>query len=250
MVVLLTGGAGYIGSHTCLELLKQGYDVISVDNYCNASPEALRRVRELSGRDVKEYRLDLRDKQALRRVFEENKIDACVHFAGLKAVGESVSKPLDYYDNNLISTINLLELMAQFDVRNLVFSSSATVYGRADTMPLDESLKTWCYSPYGWTKFMIEQILRDAAFANQALSVVLLRYFNPVGAHPLRPHRRGPPGHPQQPDPLRHQGGHRRAAQAGHLRQRLQHPRRHLPQGLHPRLRSGQGPCGRHTLLR
>lgn len=184
MVVLLTGGAGYIGSHTCLELLNQGYDVISVDNYCNASPEALRRVRELSGRDVKEYRLDLRDKQALRRVFEENKIDACVHFAGLKAVGESVSKPLDYYDNNLISTINLLELMAQFDVRNLVFSSSATVYGRADTMPLDESLKTWCYSPYGWTKFMIEQILRDAAFANQALSVVLLRYFNPVGAHP------------------------------------------------------------------
>ncbi len=183
MVVLLTGGAGYIGSHTCLELLTQGYDVVVVDNYCNSSPEALRRVQELSGRTLKSYELDMRDKQALKRVFEENHIGACIHFAGLKAVGESVSKPLDYYDNNLISTINLLELMVHYDVRSLVFSSSATVYGGVGEMPLSEEQSTWCHSPYGWTKFMIEQILRDTAFANQSMSVVLLRYFNPVGAH-------------------------------------------------------------------
>ncbi len=181
--ILLTGGAGYIGSHTCLELLSRGYDVISVDNYSNSSPEALRRVRQITGKDVKEYELDLCDREGLRKVFAENRIDACIHFAGFKAVGESVSKPLMYYDNNLNSTISLLYAMQEADVRSLVFSSSATVYGGVDTMPLDETQKTWCYSPYGWSKFMIEQVLRDAAFANQALSVVLLRYFNPVGAH-------------------------------------------------------------------
>lgn len=183
MKVLLTGGAGYIGSHTMLTLLEKGYDVCSVDNYSNSSPEAIRRVEELTGKKVNAYELDLRDRAALEAAFAKEAPDAVIHFAGLKAVGESVEKPLDYYNNNLIGTITLLETMQKFGVKKFVFSSSATVYGKATQMPLDETMPIWCYSPYGWTKLMIEQILRDFAAAQQDMAVVLLRYFNPIGAH-------------------------------------------------------------------
>lgn len=183
MKVLLTGGAGYIGAHCALELLGAGYDIVVADNYSNSSPEALARVRKLTGKDFPVYELDLCDKGAFERVFAEQQIGAVIHFAGLKAVGESVAKPLEYYRNNLDSTLSLLELMKQYGVSRLVFSSSATVYGMAERMPLTEDAPTGCTNPYGWTKYMIEQILRDMAHANPDWGVMLLRYFNPVGAH-------------------------------------------------------------------
>ncbi|MBQ8953006.1 MAG: UDP-glucose 4-epimerase GalE [Clostridia bacterium] len=184
MKILLTGGAGYIGSHTCVELLEAGYDVVSVDNYCNSQPEALRRVETITGKKVTAYEADVCDKAALETIFAAEKPDAVIHFAGLKAVGESVEKPLSYYRNNIDSTLALLETMKKYGCTRIVFSSSATVYGQPDTLPVPETARLGCSSPYGWTKYMIEQILRDEAFADKALSVVLLRYFNPVGAHP------------------------------------------------------------------
>ncbi len=183
MKVLLTGGAGYIGSHTCIELLNAGHEAVIIDNYSNSKPEALNRIREISGKDFKFYEADCCDKDALRKIFTENKIDAVIHFAGLKAVGESVRIPISYYRNNIDSSLALLEVMEEAGCNKIVFSSSATVYGVPKEVPLVEGMDTGCTNPYGWTKYMIEQILTDASVANKNLSVVLLRYFNPIGAH-------------------------------------------------------------------
>ncbi len=182
--ILLAGGAGYIGSHTSVELLSSGYDVIIADNYSNSCPEAVRRVEKITGRSVKTYEVDIQDKTALEAVFRENKLDAVIHFAGLKAVGESVEKPLLYYRNNIDTTLSLLECMNEYGVKNIIFSSSATVYGEENPVPYTEEMKRGtCTNPYGWTKVMMEQILEDASKADKELSVVLLRYFNPIGAH-------------------------------------------------------------------
>ena len=179
MTVLLTGGAGYIGSHTAVELLNAGHDVVIADNYANSSPIVAQRITQITGKPVKCYEADAADPAALERVFQENAIDSVIHFAGLKAVGESVRLPLDYYRNNLDSTLALLAAMEAHGVRQLIFSSSATVYGRHAALPETGP----CTNPYGWTKLFIEQIIRDYAAAHPDFSVVLLRYFNPVGAH-------------------------------------------------------------------
>ena len=182
--ILLAGGAGYIGSHTALELLNAGYDVIVVDNYANSCPESINRVEKITGKKVALYEADVSDKPALEKIFGENQIDAVIHFAGLKAVGESVQKPIIYYRNNIDTTLTLLETMEKFHVSNIIFSSSATVYGEENPVPYLETMpRGACTNPYGWTKSMMEQIFEDAAKANQALSVILLRYFNPIGAH-------------------------------------------------------------------
>ena len=184
MTVLLTGGAGYIGSHTAVELLNAGHDVIIADNYANSSPIVAQRITQITGKPVKCYEADAADPAALERIFQENAIDSVIHFAGLKAVGESVRLPLDYYRNNLDSTLALLAAMESHGVRQLIFSSSATVYGKHAALPYREDAETGpCTNPYGWTKLFIEQILRDYAAAHPDFSVVLLRYFNPVGAH-------------------------------------------------------------------
>ncbi|MBE6796722.1 MAG: UDP-glucose 4-epimerase GalE [Ruminococcaceae bacterium] len=183
MAVLVTGGAGYIGSHTCIEMIKAGYDVVVVDNLDNSNRESLNRVEKIVGKKVKFYENDVRDKDALRKIFSENKIEAVIHFAGLKAVGESVAKPIEYYDNNLISTIYLLEVMREFDVKKFVFSSSATVYGVAKEMPLKEGMPTGAINPYGRTKLFIEEILRDLYVSDNSWGIAILRYFNPIGAH-------------------------------------------------------------------
>ena len=184
MSILLTGGAGYIGSHTCVEMLNAGYDIVVVDNYSNSSPEALKRVKELTGKDFPIYEADVCDGEAMNALFDREKIEAVIHFAGYKAVGESVQKPLMYYRNNLDSTMTLLEVMRAHGVKKLVFSSSATVYGMQEKMPLTEDMPIGgCLNPYGWTKCMIEQILFDVAKAEPDWTMILLRYFNPVGAH-------------------------------------------------------------------
>ncbi len=184
MKILLTGGAGYIGSHTCVELMTRGYEVVIADNFDNAKPEVINRIETITGKRPVVYTVDVADKEALTKVFEENKIDSVIHFAGLKAVGESCRKPLEYYRNNIDSILTLLEVMRDFNVKKIVFSSSATVYGIPETVPLVETMKkTGCTNPYGWTKYMIEQILTDAAVADSELTCVLLRYFNPIGAH-------------------------------------------------------------------
>jgi len=184
MTIFIAGGAGYIGSHTILELLGHGYDVVAADNFSNSKPEAVARVMELSGRDFPFYEIDVRDSGWLDRIFGKHDIDCVIHFAGLKAVGESVGKPLEYYSNNLDSTIVLCDAMKKHDVRKFIFSSSATVYNGNEKMPLsEESLTGGCLNPYGWTKFMCEQILIDTARASDGWSLALLRYFNPVGAH-------------------------------------------------------------------
>lgn len=184
MNVLVTGGSGYIGSHTCLELLGLGHAVVVVDNLSNSSRESLRRVEALTGKTVPFYEQDLRDERALGAVFDAHPIDCAIHLAGLKAVGESVSKPLEYYANNLGSTLTLCKVMGERGVKRLVFSSSATVYSGDNEMPLRETSRTGnCTNPYGWSKYMNEQILRDLTRADPDWSVVQLRYFNPVGAH-------------------------------------------------------------------
>ncbi len=185
MNVLVTGGAGYIGSHTIIELLAKGHGVVAIDNLSNSSEESLRRVREISGKPFDFMQLDLCDKQALATVFENHKIDAVIHFAGYKAVGESVSRPIDYYRNNIVSTLNLCDIMQEHGVGKLIFSSSATVYGTPEELPLKESSQTGVgiTNPYGQTKYMIEQILRDIVVANKDWQVSILRYFNPIGAH-------------------------------------------------------------------
>ncbi|MCK6386869.1 MAG: UDP-glucose 4-epimerase GalE [Zoogloea sp.] len=182
--ILVTGGAGYIGSHTCVELLAAGYEVLVVDNFSNSKPEALRRVEEIAGRKLGAfYRADIRDKAALREVFKAHAIDAVIHFAALKAVGESVAKPLMYYDNNIAGTVALAEVMAEAGVKSLVFSSSATVYGDPASVPIREDFPTGPTNPYGRTKWMMEFVLSDLAAADPEWRVALLRYFNPVGAH-------------------------------------------------------------------
>lgn len=185
MTVLLTGAAGYIGSHSAVELLAAGHEAVIVDDLSNASEKAVARVEQISGKSVRFYRADVADREALRRIFAENKIDAVMHFAGFKAVGESVSEPIKYYRNNLDTTLTLLQCMDEAGCRRIIFSSSATVYGTPKSLPLTEDSPVGpCSNPYGWTKLMIEQILRDWAATDAAASVVLLRYFNPVGAHP------------------------------------------------------------------
>ena len=183
MAILLTGGAGYIGSHTCVEMLNAGYDVIVVDNLNNSSRESLNRVEKITGKSVKFYENDVCDYDALRKIFSENSIDAVVHFAGHKAVGESVQKPIMYYKNNLESTIALIEVMNEFNVKKLVFSSSATVYGASTEVPLVEGMPTGATNPYGRTKLFIEDILRDLYVSDKSWCIALLRYFNPIGAH-------------------------------------------------------------------
>ena len=184
MKILVTGGAGYIGSHTCIELINAGYDVVVVDNLCNSCKEALNRVEKIVGRTVKFYEADIRDAEAMKNIFEAEDIDAVIHFAGLKAVGESVAKPLEYYDNNIAGTLVLCDAMRNAGVKNIIFSSSATVYGDPAFVPITEECpKGQCTNPYGWSKSMLEQILTDLHTADPEWNVVLLRYFNPVGAH-------------------------------------------------------------------
>ena len=183
MKVLVTGGAGYIGSHTCIELLNNGYEIVVMDNYCNSSPDVLKIVEKLTNKTFPIYECDMLDYDGFEKIFKENKIDAVIHFAGLKAVGESVGKPLEYYHNNLVGTINLLRLMKQYKVYQLVFSSSATVYGMNNTAPFREDMPLSTTNPYGTTKLMIENILKDLCFADKKWKVALLRYFNPIGAH-------------------------------------------------------------------
>ncbi len=184
MHILVTGGAGYIGSHTCVQLLEAGYEVTVVDNLANSSKESIKRVEEITGKKINFYEKDLVNKEDLRQIFKENKFDAAIHFAGLKAVGESVALPLKYYQTNLISTLNLCEIMSEFGVKKLVFSSSATVYGKPKSVPIREDFPLSCTNPYGRTKLMIEEILRDLAVADKEWDIAILRYFNPVGAHP------------------------------------------------------------------
>ena len=183
MKVLVTGGAGYIGSHTCVELLNAGYEIVIVDNFVNSKPEALDAIRQITGKGFAFYEADLRDREALDKAFCEHDIDAVIHFAGLKAVGESVAKPLEYYDNNLYGFIVLAEVMRAHGVKTFVFSSSATVYGMNNPVPFNETMPTSATNPYGFTKVMIEQMLRDLAVADPEWKICLLRYFNPIGAH-------------------------------------------------------------------
>ena len=184
MAILVTGGAGYIGSHTCVELLDAGYDVVVLDNLSNASEKSLDRVKALTGKEVKFYKGDILDRDILNEIFKNEKIDSCIHFAGLKAVGESVAKPWEYYNNNIAGTLTLVDVMRQNGCKNIIFSSSATVYGDPAQIPITEECpKGQCTNPYGWTKSMLEQILMDIYKADNEWNVILLRYFNPIGAH-------------------------------------------------------------------
>ena len=184
MTVLLAGGAGYIGSHTAVQLLMSGHDVVIADDYSNSCPEVVNRIEEITGKRVRAYETDVKDKVKVQQIFAENEIDCVIHFAGLKAVGESVQQPLKYYRNNIDTTLTLLECMQEAGVKQFVFSSSATVYGEENAIPYIETMKRGsCSNPYGWTKVMMEEILEDAAKADPELTAVLLRYFNPIGAH-------------------------------------------------------------------
>ena len=184
MSILVTGGAGYIGSHTVVELQNAGYDVVVLDNLSNASEKSLERVSKITGKPVKFYKADILDRDALNEVFDKEDIDSCIHFAGLKAVGESVAKPWEYYENNIAGTLTLVDVMRKHNVKNIIFSSSATVYGDPAIIPITEECpKGTCTNPYGWSKSMLEQILTDIHTSDPEWNVVLLRYFNPVGAH-------------------------------------------------------------------
>ena len=181
--ILVTGGAGYIGSHTCIELLNEGYEVVIIDNFYNSSEKVLRIIEELSGKKIKFYKGDVRDKEILRKIFSENDIYGVIHFAGLKAVGESVEKPIEYYDNNINGSIKLIEVMREFNVKNLIFSSSATVYGKPKSVPIKEDFSLSVTNPYGRTKLFSEEIFTDLYISDNDWNIVLLRYFNPIGAH-------------------------------------------------------------------
>ncbi len=182
MKILLAGGAGYIGSHIAVELCKLGYEVVIGDNFSNSKPEVLEKLKKIVGKEIEFHKIDFIDKKSTFNLFEKSDFDAVIHLAGLKAVGESCIMPIEYYRNNIDSTLSIVEAMKKFDVRNLVFSSSATVYGTPKKLPLKENMPTSCTNPYGWTKFMNEQILTDISKANPQFSIVLLRYFNPIGA--------------------------------------------------------------------
>lgn len=183
MSILVTGGAGYIGSHTLIALIEAGFEPIVVDNLCNSKKESLKRVEKITGKKIKFYENDVRDAKAMDKIFSKNNIDSVIHFAGLKAVGESVQKPMEYYDNNLASTFVLIDAMKKHNVKKIVFSSSATVYGASETVPLKEGMPTGATNPYGRTKLFIEEILRDLYVSDNSWSITLLRYFNPIGAH-------------------------------------------------------------------
>ena len=184
MSVLVTGGAGYIGSHTCVELLEAGEKIIIVDNFSNSKPETLEKIKEITGKDFKFYKVDILDEEGLKNIFKENPdIESVIHFAGLKAVGESVAKPIEYYHNNITGTLVLLDVMKKFGCKKIVFSSSATVYGNPKTVPIKEDFPLFTTNPYGSTKLMIEQILNDVYISDNEWSIILLRYFNPIGAH-------------------------------------------------------------------
>ncbi len=183
IAILVTGGAGYIGSHTCIELLNADYEVVIVDNFSNSNPIALQRVQQITGKTIKVYEIDLLNELELERVFQENSIEAVIHFAGLKAVGESVVNPLLYFEKNLISTISLCTVMQKYNVKNIVFSSSATVYGLPETLPITEDFPLEVRNPYGRTKRMIEEMLHDVYISDSSWSISILRYFNPIGAH-------------------------------------------------------------------
>ena len=184
MAILVTGGAGYIGSHTVVELQNAGYDVVVLDNLSNASEKALDRVSKITGKPVKFYKADILDRDALNDIFDKETIESCIHFAGLKAVGESVVKPWEYYENNIAGTLTLVDVMRKHNVKNIIFSSSATVYGDPAQIPITEECpKGQCTNPYGWTKSMLEQVLTDIQKADPEWNVMLLRYFNPIGAH-------------------------------------------------------------------
>lgn len=183
MAILVTGGAGYIGSHTCVELLDEGYEIVVVDNFSNSKYESLNRIKEITGKTFKFYEASILDKERLGEVFKENEIEAVIHFAGLKAVGESVESPIDYYYNNVTGTLELCHVMKKYHVKKIVFSSSATVYGVDNKSPLTEDLPLSATNPYGWSKFMVEQILKDIYFSDSTWGISLLRYFNPIGAH-------------------------------------------------------------------
>lgn len=183
MTILVTGGAGYIGSHTCVELLNSGYQLVVVDNLSNSKMEVIRRIKQITGKDFDFYQVDLLDQPALTQVFSQHKIEAVVHFAGLKAVGESVQVPLKYYQNNISGTLVLCQVMQEFNVKKMVFSSSATVYGMPEQVPISEDFPLNATNPYGRTKLMIEQILQDLYLSDEQWSISLLRYFNPIGAH-------------------------------------------------------------------
>lgn len=184
MAILVTGGAGYIGSHTVIELQNAGYDVVVMDNLSNSSEVALERVQEITGKPLTFYKADILDREATEEIFSKEKIEAVIHFAGLKAVGESVQKPWEYYNNNITGTLVLLDVMRKHNVKNIIFSSSATVYGEPEKVPVtEETPKGSCTNPYGWTKSMLEQILTDIQKADPSWNVILLRYFNPIGAH-------------------------------------------------------------------
>ena len=184
MAILVTGGAGYIGSHTCVELLENGKEVVVLDNLSNSSEESLNRVKKITGNEVKFYKGDISETSILDTIFQNENIESCIHFAGLKSVGESVAKPLEYYQNNIAGTLTLLQKMRQYDVKNIIFSSSATVYGDPAFVPITEDCpKGQCTNPYGWSKSMLEQILMDLHKADSTWNIILLRYFNPIGAH-------------------------------------------------------------------
>lgn len=184
MAILVTGGAGYIGSHTCVELLEAGYEVVVLDNLCNSSEKSLERVKQITGKDVTFYKGDILDREILKKIFQEQEIEGCIHFAGLKAVGESVAKPWEYYNNNITGTLTLVDEMRRAGCKNIIFSSSATVYGDPAQIPITEECpKGTCTNPYGWSKSMLEQILSDMQKADPQWNVILLRYFNPIGAH-------------------------------------------------------------------
>ncbi|QHQ63277.1 UDP-glucose 4-epimerase GalE [Anaerocolumna sedimenticola] len=183
MAILVTGGAGYIGSHTCVELLNSGYEVVVADNLSNSSEESLKRVEQITGKKIKFYKVDLLDRSGLKEIFQKERIDSVIHFAGLKAVGESVAKPLEYYHNNITGTLILCDVMREFGVKKIVFSSSATVYGNPATVPIKEDFPLSATNPYGRTKLMLEEIFGDIYNADQSWSIIMLRYFNPIGAH-------------------------------------------------------------------
>lgn len=183
MKILVTGGTGYIGSHTCVELINNGYEVVVIDNFSNSKPDVIEKIKKITNKDFKFYEGDVCDKNILNKIFEENKIEAVIHFAGYKAVGESVAKPLMYYRNNIDSTLSLLEIMNQYNCKKIVFSSSATVYGKPESLPIKENFSLSTTNPYGATKLMIEDILRDLYISDNDFSIAILRYFNPIGAH-------------------------------------------------------------------
>lgn len=183
MSILVTGGAGFIGSHTAVELLEDGEDIIIIDNFCNSSPDVLNKIKQITGKEFKFYEVDLLDEEKLEKVFKENNVESVIHFAGLKAVGESVEKPITYYHNNITGTLILLKLMKKYNCKKIVFSSSATVYGNPKSLPIKEDFPLSTTNPYGSTKLMIEQILQDVNASDKDFSVAILRYFNPIGAH-------------------------------------------------------------------